>query len=82
MRAESVRETRHLTPGQRLRNLRAGKGWTQVQLAVKARVSPNTVAFAERDQRTPLPIQQSRIAKLLGVLPQDIWPDELEEAAS
>jgi transcriptional regulator with XRE-family HTH domain len=69
------------TPGQRLRDLRAAKGWTQIKLAVRANVAPGTVAFAERDERYPDLIRRERIARALGVERREIWPEE-QEAAS
>jgi transcriptional regulator with XRE-family HTH domain len=69
------------TPGQRLRDLRVGKGWSQTKLAVKARVSIGTISFAEQDKRHPLELVQERIAKALGVERREIWP-EVERKAS
>ena len=68
------------TPGQRLRDLRAAKGWTQVKLAVRANVAPGTIAFAERDERYPDLIRRERIARALGVNRRDIWAEEREAA--
>jgi transcriptional regulator with XRE-family HTH domain len=69
------------TPGQRLRDLRAAKGWTQIKLAVRANVAANTIAFAERDERYPDLIRRERIARALGVDRRAIWPEEREAAS-
>ena len=69
------------TPGQRLRDLRAAKGWTQIKLAVLANVAPGTVAFAERDERYPDLIRRERIARALGVDRRAIWPEQQEVAS-
>jgi transcriptional regulator with XRE-family HTH domain len=71
------------TSGQRLRDLRVHRHLTQVHLAVRAKVAPGTISFAERDQRHPMPLIQERIARVLRVERRDIWPDgEPEEEAS
>lgn len=69
------------TPGQRLRDLRAAKGWTQIKLAVRANVAPGTIAFAERDERYPDLIRRERIARALGVDRREIWPEGARAAA-
>ena len=66
------------TSGQRLRDLRVRRGLTQIHLAVRAKVAPGTISFAERDKRHPMPLVQERIARVLRVERGEIWPDGSE----
>jgi transcriptional regulator with XRE-family HTH domain len=75
-----------LTPGQRLKDVRARRQMTQIEVAVKAKCAPGTIAFAERDERVPNILTQERIAKALStranpVTRRDLWSDEPAEAA-
>jgi transcriptional regulator with XRE-family HTH domain len=57
----------------KLRRLRLGKGWTQVQLADRARVSPDTVVRWEGGRvDNPQPSALAKLAKALGVEPSDL----------
>jgi transcriptional regulator with XRE-family HTH domain len=71
-----VKEDPATTPGQRLRDLRLAKGWTQGRLAARARVAPNTIGHAERGERAPSLLVRERIARALGVSRFEIWPSD------
>ena len=75
MATTSVRGDTERSPGQRLRDRRIRRGLTQVHLAVRAKVAPGTISFAERDKRHPMPLVQERIARVLRVERQEIWPE-------
>jgi transcriptional regulator with XRE-family HTH domain len=67
------------TPGQKLRDLRISRGWSQTVLSAKSKVSIGTISFAERDERHPQELVQERIARALStqarpVHRRDIWP--------
>lgn len=67
------------TPGERLRDLRVSRGWSQTTLAARAKVSIGTISFAERDQRHPQHLVQEKIARALStpanpVHRREIWP--------
>jgi len=78
MTRTSVRGDAERTPGQYLRDLRIRRGLTQVHLAVRAKVAPGTISFAERNKRHPMPLVQERIARVLRVERGEIWPDGSE----
>ncbi len=59
-----------------IRDLRAKKGWSQEQLARRAKVSTGTINTAEQGKHIPTVMNQERIAKALGVERREIWPDE------
>ncbi len=61
---------------EKLKRLRLGKGWTQIQLAQNANVSPDTVVRWERGRgRNPHPSALSKVADTLGVEPADLLED-------
>ena len=54
--------------GKMLKGIREGKGWTQVQLASKAKVTQTYIAKLESgDKKNPSIAVLQRIAKALGV---------------
>jgi transcriptional regulator with XRE-family HTH domain len=61
----------------RLRDLRAKKGWTQPELARRARVGIATINQAETGKRVPHVTTQEKIARALGV-PRDVLFPEPE----
>lgn len=65
----------------RLRDLRAKKGWSQPELARRARVSIGTINQAETGRRVPHVVTQERIARALGVPRDVLFPETLEKAA-
>ncbi len=81
-----ISETRAVNGGRprvktRIRDFRARKGWTQPELARRARVSIGTINQAETGKRVPIVTTQEKIARALGV-PRDIVFPEPEEVAS
>jgi transcriptional regulator with XRE-family HTH domain len=60
------------TFGERLRRLRARVALTQAELARKARVDPATIARLELGMNAPRPTTIRRLARALGVRPQDL----------
>jgi lambda repressor-like predicted transcriptional regulator len=51
------------------------KGMTRLELAVSAKTSPNTLWLVEKYNHRPGRGVAERIAKALGVTPEDIWED-------
>jgi DNA-binding XRE family transcriptional regulator len=72
----SVRTQTHTNVGNRLKEFRVQKLWTQKQLAKKAGVSEWTVRMAEKGLAAFNEITQEKIARAFG-LPRDvIFPKE------
>jgi len=63
------------TTGERLKRLRLGKAWTQVQLAEKAGVSQSTIVLIERGQAMPQPGTRRKLSEALGVDPSELLED-------
>jgi transcriptional regulator with XRE-family HTH domain len=60
----------------KLRRLRLGAGLTQIQLAERAGVSPDTVVRWETGKgNRPHPGALTKLARALGVTPNDILED-------
>lgn len=57
-----VREVRHLM------------GMAQQELAVRARISPGVLTMIERYHYTPGPDMRRRIAEVLGVTKEELFP--------
>ncbi len=68
--------TENRTAGQRLRDLRLTKGWSQETLARKAKMTNGTISWAETDKRVPQLLTQERIARALRVERREIWPED------
>ncbi len=62
-----------------IRQLREGKGWTQLELAYRLEVTPGTVYAWESGRSEPRVSQLRALARLFGVSSDAI---ELEERAS
>lgn len=62
----------------RIRLLRAGKGWTQQQLAEKANRSLEAISNIERALNSPNLDSLKQIANALGVPLADLLPSEVE----
>jgi transcriptional regulator with XRE-family HTH domain len=60
------------TFGERLRRLRGRVALTQAELARKARMNPATIARLELGMNVPRPTTIRRLARALGVRPQDL----------
>jgi transcriptional regulator with XRE-family HTH domain len=68
--------------GRRLKQLREAKGLTQVELAIKAGLSPSNVAQIEQGQRPdPRVSTVAALAQALGVDIGDLFPPELPAEA-
>lgn len=60
----------------KLRRLRLGKGWTQIQLAERARISPDTIVRWEGGKgQKPHPSALTKLAAALNVEPADLLED-------
>lgn len=57
--------------GAHLRELRGARGWSQQQLAEKARISADFVSQAERGKRAPSVFVITKLSAALGVQPAD-----------
>jgi transcriptional regulator with XRE-family HTH domain len=68
-----------LKPILRIKQERLRRGWTQLQLAVKSRVSPAEISRIESGRTTPFPIHAKRLSKVLGIpegeLQQEVQPE-------
>ena len=62
----------------RLRATREASGLAQYGLAVLAGTSPTTIMAIERYGHRPRYRVRERIARVLGVLVSDIWPEQVE----
>ena len=63
-----------------IRELREERGWTQLDLAYRLGVGPNTVSNWERGKTVPRVSELRRLAALFGVCSDDIiLPGEEEE---
>lgn len=71
----------HLNRIRELRLAMGREGWTQERLARVARVSLGTISRLETGERMPSLLVANRIAKALGVSPEEVWPDLPEAAA-
>ncbi len=60
----------------RLEELRSGKGWTQQELSDRLRVSRQTVISLEQGRYNPSLVLAFRIARVFGLLIEDIFSDE------
>ena len=72
-----------LTPGQRIRQWRRIKGWTQKDLAKAVGIWPSKLHRLENEQQDPKAIEVERIAHVLGLsLPQFYGSFEVEPSAA
>ena len=53
--------------GERLKELRKSKGWTQVQVAAKMGLTDSVISFYERQERAPSPEVLIKFAELYDV---------------
>lgn len=53
--------------GERLKELRKSKGWTQVQVAAKMGLTDSVISFYERQERAPSPEVLVKFSELYGV---------------
>jgi DNA-binding XRE family transcriptional regulator len=60
----------------RMTDARVKKGWTQPELARRAKVSITTINQAEMGRLVPQLLTQERIAAALGKERRDLWPEE------
>ena len=67
---------RRLSRNLRLRQARAEKGWTQPELARRAKVATATVNQAETGRRVPFVVSQQKIARALGVPREWLFPED------
>ncbi len=65
-------------PMNRLREIRAVKRVTQFQLRIATGIHQSKISFIENGLIEPKEEEKKRLAKALGVRPQDIWSPEKE----
>ncbi len=64
------------TTGEKLKRLRRGKAWTQVQLAEHSEVAQSTIAQIESGARKqPHPGTLGKLSNALGVEPAELLED-------
>ena len=56
----------------RLKRERVKRGWNQQDLGFHARISSAEICRFERGQAKPYPAQACRLAKVLGILPEEL----------
>lgn len=59
---------------EKIKQAREKKGWTQEELAKKARIDSNSYAKIERGESKPYGVTLLKIIKALGVKSSDILP--------
>jgi transcriptional regulator with XRE-family HTH domain len=66
-----------------IRELREGRGWTQLELAIKLNVTPVTVYNWERGKFIPSTMKLKQLAQLFDVSMDEITlPEEAKKAAA
>lgn len=76
---------RHLAKqefGRRLHRMLLERGWRQSDLARRAGIQRDSVSVYVRGRSFPTPLNLSKMAKALGVKPEDILPNQLETASA
>ena len=63
----------------RIRQLREAKGWTQADLAERARMSRSQLAMIEAETRPANTLRLNAIAAALGVVPEDLFDSGTED---
>lgn len=74
---------KHLTKqefGRRLHRMLLERGWRQSELARRAGIQRDSVSVYVRGRSFPTPLNLSKMAKALGVKPEDILPNQMETA--
>lgn len=67
-----------ITKAQRARD---AKGWSQTKLAYIARMAQSDISAIENGWRKPYPAQAKRLAKALGLRPDELTEDATTPAA-
>ena len=57
---------------QTIRQLRQGRDWSQLDMAIRLGVTVSTISLWERGLRVPTLFNQNRLARLFGVRVKDI----------
>lgn len=60
--------------GEKVRELREAKGWSQEELGFKSGLHRNYVGRIERGEQNIAVVNVARLAKALGVRPRDLLP--------
>jgi transcriptional regulator with XRE-family HTH domain len=60
--------------GDKVRELREAKGWSQEELGFKSGLHRNYVGRIERGEQNVAVVNVARLAKALGVRPRDLLP--------
>lgn len=64
----------------KLKAARLAKGWTQRDLAFYARLSEADISKLERGWHKPFPAQAARLAKALGLRPDELLEEVPDDA--
>lgn len=67
--------------GERIRDLRRSKGWTQDRLAAETGLHRNYVGGVERGERNPTVMAVARIARALEVPLPSLFESDAEDGA-
>lgn len=59
----------------RLRQMREARGWSQLELARRARVAPQDISALETGKKYPFPGWRRRLAEALGVSEEEVFPE-------
>lgn len=60
--------------GQRVRELRTKRGWSQEELGFESGLHRNYIGGIERGERNVAVVNLAKLAKALGVRPRDLLP--------
>lgn len=60
--------------GERIRELRTAKGWSQEELGFKSGLHRNYVGRLERGEQNVAVVNLAKLAKALGVRPSELLP--------
>ena len=64
----------------RMKAARLGRGWSQLDVAYRARIQPSELSRIERGLAVPYPGQAERLAKVLELTPGQLAELVTEEA--
>ncbi len=55
-----------------IKRVREARGWSRAELARRANLNATTVSLIENGRLLPYPLQLEKLARALGVEPQDL----------
>lgn len=65
----------------KLRGLRAERGFSQIDLALRTKIAENRYWRIENGYVTPTPQEQARLARALGTTPEALFPAAVARSA-